>query len=254
MSPLRPPLDRIIPALRKTASRMRKGDAVALSVVAVAAFGLAGLSAVDLPGPRAIGDGDRLRIEVVRPVEPDVVPGSVMEVGELVDGFEGLPPPLPPLTDVAWSADDGWNEFDGGYSPLPPEPRRVAETRTYESRPEPERLSPVRAVQRWFGFDAPRRDFQAERDARRARLDAMERAARERRDRERHAADRYAAERIRRERLEDDRYAHGRGRVEWIAEGGDDRRSSRSDLAGAPHDPGPASPPSGPRPYYDVVR
>jgi len=186
MSPIKPPFDRLMPTLRQAASRMRRGHAVALSVVAAAAFGLAGLRAVDLPGPRPIDDGDRLRIEVVHPVEPEIVPGSVMEVGELVDGFQGLPPPLPPLTDVGWSYDDGWDDHDETWAPSPSGTRRVAEVRTWVSRavpePEPERASPVRAVQRWFGFDAPRRDFQAERAARRARMEAMERRVRDQRE------------------------------------------------------------------------
>jgi hypothetical protein len=211
MSPIKPNLDRLVPALRRAASRMRPGHAVALSAVAAATLGLAGLRAVDLPSPRPITEEERLRIEVVRPVEPDIVPGSVMDVGELVDGFQGLPPPLPSLTDVAWSGDDGWNDdWDrdfGGRSG----PRRVAEVRAYDDRAfesegrrserfARERASPVRAVQRWFGFDAPRRDFRAERAARRARMEAMEREVRER-----YARERYAAERFRRERAEDER-------------------------------------------------
>lgn len=273
MSPIKPPLDRLVPALRRAASRVRGGHVVALSAVAVAAFGLVGLRAVDLPGPRPIGDTDRLRIEVVHPVEPEIVPGSVMEVGELVDGFQGVPPPLPPLTDVAWAPDESWNDFDEGYAPSRPESRRVAEVRRYESRPEPERPSPVRAVQRWFGFDAPRRDFQAERAARRARMEAMERDARERHARERHAAERfrreraederYAFERRRRERVEDDRYAwESRDQSREPPRWRDDRPPPREDESRyARHDPpepppgyAPAPPPPGPRPYEDWGR
>lgn len=181
MSPIKPPFDRLMPKLRRPVSRMRRGHAVALSVVAAAAFGLAGLRAVDLPGPRPIDDNDRLRIEVVHPVEPEIVPGSVMEVGELVDGFQGLPPPLPPLTDVGWSYDDGWEDDGEAWTAPRSEVRRLAGSPEYESGPEPERerASPVRAVQRWFGFDAPRRDFQAERAARRARMEAMEQRMRD---------------------------------------------------------------------------
>jgi len=186
MSPIKPPFDRLMPTLRRATSRMTRGHAVALSVVAAAAFGLAGLRAVDLPGPRPISDSDRLRIEVVHPVEPEIVPGSVMEVGELVDGFQGLPPPLPPLTDAGWSYDDGWGDHAETWASSASGTRRVAEVRTWDSRampePGPERASPVRAVQRWFGFDAPRRDFQAERAARRARMEAMERRMRDQRD------------------------------------------------------------------------
>ncbi|GEM_PF-1711253 len=268
MSSFKPLLDRLAPALRRAGSRVRRGHAVALSVVAAAAFGLGGLRTIDLPGPRPISDSDRLRIEVVHPVEPEIVPGSVMEVGELVDGFQGLPPPLPPLTDVAWSHDDDWDDFDAGWEPSRPEPRRVAEVRTSEPRPEPERPSPVRAVQRWFGFDAPRRDFRAERAARRARMDALERDMRERRARERYAAERYrreraeddriAFERRRRERMEDDRYAYERSRDEyrdpppWRGDRVDGGRDDRPPAYAPPEaDPDHVSPPppTGPRPY-----
>ncbi|MBU1383579.1 MAG: hypothetical protein KKG14_01095 [Alphaproteobacteria bacterium] len=201
---LPPFLSRSAQAIRRTAGRARPGHLVALSAVAVAALGLAGLRAVDLPGPRPIADGDRMRIEVVPPVEPELIAGSTMEVGELVDGFDGVPPARPAYTDVSW-ADDGYGDDadDGWAAPAPPE-RHRAEVRTYDSRPEPERASPARMVQRWFGFDAPRPDYQAERAARRARLEAMELDARRRQD----------WERRRYERAEQDRYAAERRRDE----------------------------------------
>ena len=183
-------------SLRRGLARSRPGHWVALGAVGLAVFGLVGLRAVELPGPRPVTDDGRLRIEVVHPVEPEIVPGSVMEVGELVDGFQGVPPPLPPLTDVLWSYDEDWEDGAGGDSSPGSADRRMFGAPVY-SRPEPERASPVRTVQRWFGFDAPRRDFQAERAARRARLEAMERRARER----------HAAERRRHERAELDRQA-----------------------------------------------
>lgn len=199
---LPPVLSRCAQAVRRSAGRLRPGHVVALSAVAAAAFGLVGLRAVDLPGPRPLMDGERIRIEVVPPVEPELIAGSRMEVGDLVDGFQGVPPPPPSPTDVSWSDDEGPAYADEAYaSPVPADDRR-AETRRWESPPEPEprRDSPARVVRRWFGFDEPRRDFQAERDARRARLEAMEQAARERRDLERRRferaeQDRYAAER-----------------------------------------------------------
>ncbi|MCS6625391.1 hypothetical protein N0B44_20990 [Roseibacterium beibuensis] len=271
----RPSFDRIVPLLRRAGARVRAGHVVALSAVAAAAFGVAGLRAVELPGPRPISDSDRLRIEVVHPVEPEITPGSVMEVGDLVDGFQGVPPPLPPLTDVAWSSDDGWDD-EAGYASARYETRPGAEVRTYESRPdyrrESERPSPVRVVQRWFGFDAPRRDYRAEREARRARLDAMEREARERRAWERDAAERYRRARIddaryaaerRRERAAWDRQAHDRDRVEtrWrddrLDERYDDRDLDRYDdrrYEADRYHPADAPPPPGPRPYTDVAR
>lgn len=189
---------------------------MALSLVAAAAFGLAGLRAVDLPGPRPIGDNDRLRIEVVHPVEPEIVPGSVMEVGELEDGFQGLPPPLPPLTDVAWAYDGGWDDEGEAWAPAAAEMRRVAEVRTWDSRPEPDRPSSVRAVQRWFGFDEPRRDFQAERAARRARMEAMERQVRGQREaRQREWANRREEWAERREYKPDRPREYALGRERW---------------------------------------
>jgi hypothetical protein len=144
-----------------------------------------------------------LRIEVVHPVEPEIVPGARMEVGELVDGFQGLPPPLPPLRDVMWTPDENWME---ALPPLPSPPRRrpVAEVVVvHPSAAEPDRRGGERG--RWFGFDGPRRDYQAERAARRARLEALDRQAWEERDaRRREWAARREDER-RRDEWRDDR-------------------------------------------------
>lgn len=199
---LPPVLSRYALAIRRSAGRLRPGHVVALSAVAAAALGLAGLRAVDLPEARPVTDGERMRIELVPPVEPRLIAGSRMEVGELVDGFQGVPPPPPSLTDASWSEDEGPVYADETYaSPISADHRR-SEPRTWDSRPEPEprRDSPARVVRRWFGFDEPRRDFQAEREARRARLEAVEQAARERQDWERRRferaeQDRHAAER-----------------------------------------------------------
>lgn len=241
-----PHFDRLGPALRWMGSRVRAGHVVALSVVFAAGFGLVGLRAADLPGPRPIADHERLRIEVVQPVEPEIVAGSVMDVGELVDGFQGLPPPGPQYTDVVWSYNDGWDENGGGFGSPRAEARPVAEARAYYSQPEPEPPAPIRAVQRWFGFDAPRRDYQAERAARRARIDAMERHERERRaaerfrreraQDERYAYERRAAERDRRERAAEERYAwesrrdDGRDAPSWGEDRSEYRRPARPDL------------------------
>lgn len=149
---------------------------MALTAIAAAAFGLLGLRAVELPQPAPVSEDDRLRVEVVAPIEPKIVPGSVMEVGELVDGFQGLPPPLPPVEEIAWSYDAEWEdpEFER------PAPRRVAAI--FVPLPPERREPPPRHEGRWFGFDAPRRDFQAERAARRARLEALERREAEMRE------------------------------------------------------------------------
>jgi hypothetical protein len=175
MSPHSGP-SRFAQGLRQARSGLRGGHLVALSAIAVVAFGLVGLRAVDLPGPSPLTDDGRLRIEVVHPVEPDIVPGSPMDVGELVDGFKGVPPPPPPVTD-RWAYDESWLE---DLPPLPPPPwrRRPAAEEAGARASEPEPRAARRGGGGWFGFDAPRRDFQAERAARRARLEAMEQRAR----------------------------------------------------------------------------
>jgi hypothetical protein len=244
MSP-HPARSRLVQAIRKARSELRGGHVVALSAVAVMAFGLVGLRTVELPGPRPVTEEDRLRIEVVHPVEPEIVPGSVMDVGALVDGFQGVPPPQPSLTDMLWSYDDGWEDRDDGYASPRPADRRIAGAAPYYSPPEPERSSPARALRRWFGFDAPRRDFQAERAARQARLEAMERHARERRDwergrRERAELDRYAREGWRPVPSDVPRWRDNRRFDERRGDWRDERRpdSDGGPVPYEPHDPG----------------
>ncbi|HYD27035.1 hypothetical protein [Brevundimonas sp.] len=183
-----------------------------MSALAAAAFGLVGLRAVDLPGPRPVTASERLRIEVVHPVEPDIIPGARMDVGELVDGFQGVPPPPPPLTDVIRASAEGWIE---DLPPLPPPPwRRPAVEEVAAEPPRPEASRPRRDAGRWFGFDAPRRDYQAERAARRARLEALDRQAWEERE----------ARREERDRRRDDGRRWGDDRGSGQSDGQSDRR------------------------------
>ena len=162
-------------ACRRVAARTRPVHGAALAALVVAAFGLIGLRSIDLPGPTPIDPGDRLHIEVVHPVEPDIAPGSVMDVGDLVDGLTEIPRPRPPDPMPATYAylDETW---DFGLPPLPPRAVYDELPIAYPPRPEPR----AERDGGWFGFDAPRRDYQAERDARRARLDALERRERDR--------------------------------------------------------------------------
>lgn len=193
---------RFIDSARARTARLKGGHLLAIGATAAVAVGLAGLRAYELPAPRPIADGERIRIEVVQPVEPEIVAGSVMDVGEVEDGFQGLPPPLPPLTDVSWSPGD-YGDGGDGYTASRPDESRRAGSDHWRSRPEPEpeRESPVRTVQRWFGFDAPRRDYQAERVARRERMEALDRRAREDREaRRREWIDRQAEREDRRDR------------------------------------------------------
>lgn len=171
-----PQTDRLKAACRRVAARARPVHGAALAGVVVAAFGLAGLRGLELPGPAPIVDGDRMRIEVVAPIEPKVSPGGVMDVGELVDGLTEIPRPLPPEPIPASYAyvDESW---DAG---LPPPPRRRRDDDAFAYPPPPPPEPPAERRGGWFGFDAPRRDYQAEREARYARLDALERRERDR--------------------------------------------------------------------------
>ena len=145
----------------------------AVTAVSVAAIGLMALKFVSLPGPAPVAAGEGLKIEVVAPVEPELVPGSVMEVGELVDGFHYVrpaPAERGPAYDVAWAEDEA--------APVEPRRRETA-VRRYASSdagpgqlPEPETLG--ERGRRWFGFDEPRPDYAAERRARQARMEALE--------------------------------------------------------------------------------
>jgi hypothetical protein len=141
------------------------------------AIGLMGLKYVNLPEPPPVAPGEALKIEVVTPVEPKIQPGSVMDVGELVDGFRYVPPRprerFAPF-DVSWDGDDAGPP---AYEP----PARRAEVRRYASNDDDRyredrdyREPPRREERRWFGFDNPMPDFRAERRAREARLEALE--------------------------------------------------------------------------------
>jgi hypothetical protein len=167
-----PPRSPFDPAPR-AARRVRPAHLAAMAAVGVAALGLMGLKYVALPDAAPVSADDAMKIEVVAPVEPKLVPGSVMDVGELVDGFRYVPPrpAAAPLRDVAWSEDDD-------FAPYEP-PVRRAEVRRYDSAgdaPAPAEAEPPRRERDrlWLGFDNPLPDFGAERRARQARLDALE--------------------------------------------------------------------------------
>jgi hypothetical protein len=146
-----------------------------IAAVGVAAVGLMGLKFVDLPDAAPVSPGEALKIEVVAPVEPKPVAGSVMDVGELVDGFRYVPPRSAERVafyDVAWNEDEDFAPYEPPSRPAAV--RRYASAEPYApaaSEPEPPRRERER---RWFGFDNPLPDFRAERRARQARLDALE--------------------------------------------------------------------------------
>lgn len=154
--------------------RMRPAYVAAIAAFSVAALGLMGLKFVTLPGPDAVEPGERLKIEVVAPVEPDPSPGSVMDVGELVDGFRYVPPEpaaQAPVHEVAWLEDEDFAPWPPPSGPAGPRRYTSSEADAAPTEPEPPRRERER---RWFGFDNPLPDFGAVRRARQARLDALE--------------------------------------------------------------------------------
>lgn len=159
------------------AARIRPYHLVAAGGVLVLGVGMASAGPGGRPSGAPASDDGRLRIEVVAPVEPAIAPGGVMEVGHLVDGFTGVPRTPPRPTDV-------WTPEDEVYED-PPE-RSYRPERRYEEamvRPlvEPDGRYDSRDARRpdglgrGLGFDAPERDYRAEREARRARREARER-------------------------------------------------------------------------------
>ena len=171
--------------MRRYAARVRPHHVARVAVLSAVGLGVVAARTMALPGPRPILDDERMTIQVVAPVEPEVAPGSVMEVGDLVEGFEYRRP----APAVIEAADYGtWEEEFEAPAPRPVSRRDEEHGGGYAS-PSPE--APVerpredrrdRRAERWFGFDAPDRDYRAEREARRARMDARIEQDRERRE------------------------------------------------------------------------
>ncbi len=177
-------LDQLSRYARRIAANTRPHHVVAVLAVAVIGIGLAGVSAMALPEPRPVLDGERLRIQVVAPVEPEITAGPVMEVGQLVDVLESAPPSYAMVEPAAYVSHG--EDFEVSEVREPPPPKRYVEEALVRAPPRPEPAEPPERagrVARWFGFDGPERDYRAEREARRARREA--RVEREREGRER---------------------------------------------------------------------
>lgn len=137
----------------------------AVVVAAVATFALMrGSPSAFMP------DGARMQVEVVPPNEPEVQPGGVMEVGELVDGYSHVAiHPQAVAEDV----------YEAGYQTAwvePPEPEPVSTTWRSDGavvRPTQPQEETTGSGGR-FGFDAPGPDYAAERRARQERLDRIQ--------------------------------------------------------------------------------
>jgi hypothetical protein len=159
---------------------------VVVLALALGGFALAGRGGADAEAD----DGSRLNIAVVAPIEPAVQPGEVMDVGRLNDGFDGqMPEPVqqtaaePDLyaEQPAYVEDDrSWRSNDRR------EDDRRYEDRAYDAPQKPDdrgQREAWRGRPMSFGFDEPRPDWRAEREARRQVLEARERERNERRER-----------------------------------------------------------------------
>jgi hypothetical protein len=118
-------------------------------VVVVAALGLGGLMlAGDGDEARASG-GPGLSVAVVAPVEPDVAPGGVMDVGQLNNGFDGKMPEAQLASDTT-QPPDYYVEQPAYVEPrvqqMPP-PRPGDEVHPYVDR-EPVQAPPTRPAPR----------------------------------------------------------------------------------------------------------
>ena len=157
-----------------------------VAVLSAVGLGVLAAGTLALPRPQPILDGERMTIQVVAPVEPEVAPGSVMEVGDLVEGFEYRRPPPAMIETADYGAYED-EEFEAP-APRPVSRRDDDDGRGYASPPpeapleKPAEDRRDRRADRWFGFDAPDRDYRAEREARRARIDARIERDRERRE------------------------------------------------------------------------
>jgi len=182
--------------LKRLTAQIRPHHLAMAAVVAAIGVGVAGLRAVPLPGPEPIREDDRIRIQVVDPVEPEIAPGSVMDVGDLVDGFVFTPPPQQVAEPVAMASHDE----DFGPPPSRSLPGEYVGRAVIQAPPQPEawpddpRVPRDERAGRWFGFDSPERDYRGEREARRARRDARWERERERDwDQDRREARRYSS-------------------------------------------------------------
>lgn len=172
---------------------------LAVAVLVVGGFALAALDEPDL----ARGLGPELNIAVVPPVEPTIEPGDVMDVGQLNNSFDGkVPQPayaqagaLNVYADqpAYVEGDQGWR-IDRPPVYVQPGPRDDPYQRRQRAEPEYDRREGADYQGRpmAFGFDRPQPDWRAEREARRAAMEARERERQMAREQMAREQDRYA--------------------------------------------------------------
>jgi len=148
-------------------TRTHTGVAAALGAVALVAVA----AALMAPAKDAVArtGGPAVSIAVVDPREPVPIPGGVMDVGEVVDGYQHHPYVQPAGYDPAP------NQAYWDDEPLPmPASRRWTSQPPAETPPDTAVVT-VRSEGRpmSFGFDEPLPDFEAQRRERQARMDRI---------------------------------------------------------------------------------
>ncbi|MFJ6024163.1 hypothetical protein ACIQC9_06150 [Brevundimonas sp. NPDC092305] len=124
------------------------GGVATVAVAVVTSLALSGHA------PVRAASGQALQIAFFQPPEREITPGSVMDVGSVVDGYEHRPPPppSPPYAETAWLYEEA--PADPHLIAAPARPEDVASITIYTAASQNsggDRLA--------FGFDAPRPDY-----------------------------------------------------------------------------------------------
>lgn len=130
---------------------------VAFAVAAVACLALAGLAIAPRKDAEGRALGQRMAIDLVTPPTPDIVPGSILEVGQVNDGFDdAVLEPVAEIADPTLMPEDAYGgpEVDLDDVPRMPPPRPIAIERfaPVEEAPAPHR-DVLDDGSRWFGLD-----------------------------------------------------------------------------------------------------
>lgn len=129
----------------------------AVAVAAVVCLALAGLAIAPRKDAEGRALGPRMAIDLVTPPTPDIVPGSILEVGQVNDGFDDAAlEPVAEIVDSTLMPEDAYvgPEVDLDDVPRMPVPRPIAMERfpPVEEAPAPHRDA-LDDGSRWFGLD-----------------------------------------------------------------------------------------------------
>lgn len=129
----------------------------AVAVAAVACLTLAGLAMVPRKDAEGRALGPRMAIDLVTPPTPDIVPGSILEVGQVNDGFDDAAlEPVAEIADPTLMPEDAYGgpavDLDGVPRMPPPRPIAMEAAVPVQAAPAPDR-DVLDDGSRWFGLD-----------------------------------------------------------------------------------------------------